>query len=179
MKLDTLLAEKSSAIIKRWLDRVLKTYPADTQVFFRKQKDRFANPVGQTLAREMEGLFAQLLEGADRDKVSPFLDRIIRIRAVQDFSPSEALAFIFQLKDIVREELGGALAQNGLAEELRRFESRIDELAQVAFDLYGACREKIYQVRLNEERRRVHMLLRRAGMAPEESSSDPDQRTGE
>jgi hypothetical protein len=36
------------------------------------------------------------------DTVSTFLDGIVRIRAVQNFAPSEAVAFIFHLKKVIR-----------------------------------------------------------------------------
>jgi hypothetical protein len=164
MKLEALLFQKSSSIIARWIDLLLETYPADAQRFLKKQKDRFANPVGTTLSRELEILYHELLKGMHTDKLSPILDRIIRIRAVQDFSPGQAIAFIFILKRVIRSEMEKDLGEEGLAEELLAFESRIDALALLAFDIYMKCREKIYEIRVNETRNHVSRLLQKAGL---------------
>jgi predicted component of type VI protein secretion system len=105
MKLEKLLSEKGPAILDKWLKLILESYPADTQRFLKKQKDPFANPIRHTISKEIENIYKELLKGVDREAVSPFLDRIIRIRAVQDFSPSQAIAFVFQLKKVIREAL--------------------------------------------------------------------------
>ncbi len=134
-------------------------------------KDPFANPVGNTIRRETEFLFDALLSGASQEEVGPHLDGIIRIRNVQDFSPAQALAFIFLLKDVVRKELG-ALSRSGEAvDELLRFESRVDSLALLAFDMYAQCCEQIYVLRADEVKRQTAKLLERAQR--KEASSDP------
>ncbi|MDP6180163.1 MAG: RsbRD N-terminal domain-containing protein, partial [Desulfatiglandales bacterium] len=107
MKLEKLLLQKKSAILDRWLQLILETYPADAQRFLKKQKDRFANPVRYTIAGETENLYKQLLQSveAKSESLSASLDKIFRIRAVQDFCPSQAVAFIFLLKKVIKEEL--------------------------------------------------------------------------
>jgi len=95
MKLEDVLKQKASHIRKRWLNLILDTYPADSQRFLREQKDRFANPVGTSLSRAVETLYHELLHGMDPEKVHSSLDEIVRIRAVQDFSPARAMTFIF------------------------------------------------------------------------------------
>ena len=92
-----------------------------------------------------------------------FLDSIVRIRAVQDFSPSEAVSFIFQLKSAVRQELGSELVtQADIARDLAVFESAIDDLALFSFDIYMKCREKIYDLKANEARNMTFRLLQQA-----------------
>ena len=162
--LEHLLSQKRAAILKRWLGLILGTYPADSSRFFKREKDRFVNPVGYTISLEIEALYDELLQGMNRDKLSASLDNIIRIRSVQDFSPSQAIAFVFLLKKAIREELASEIRENQLFEELLRFESRIDQLALLAFDIYMKCREKVYEIRVNEvkaERERVFKLLER------------------
>ncbi|MDD5205148.1 MAG: RsbRD N-terminal domain-containing protein, partial [Desulfobacterales bacterium] len=85
--LESLLLQRSSSVLDKWFDAIVGTYPPDTKRFLKKQKDRFANPVGTTLFKEMESLYQELLRGEDRKNSFAILDRIIRIRAVQDFSP--------------------------------------------------------------------------------------------
>src|SRR5512139_629000 len=141
MKLEDHLNQKASHIRKRWVELIIETYPADSQRFFREQKDRFANPVGTTLSREVESLYHELLHGMDPEKVNSSLDEIVRIRAVQDFSPAGAMTFIFLLKKVLREELHQEIKESTAAyEELLAFESRVDEMALRGFDLYMNCR---------------------------------------
>jgi len=163
MNLKQHLLEKKAVILKKWFDAIADTYQSDTSSFLKKQKAQFTNPVGYTLAEGTEGLFDALLQGMIPDTVSSFLDAIIRLRAIQDFAPSEALAFIFQLKKVIRQELGNeVLRQQGMAEELMAFESAIDDLALFAFDIYMKCREKIYELKANEARNMTFRLLQQA-----------------
>ena len=83
-------------------------------------------------------------------RVATSLDDINKVRAVQTFSPRQAIAIIFLLKEAIRAELEGEIREKRGFEELLKFESRIDELALYAFDSYMGCREKIYQVKVDE-----------------------------
>ena len=109
MNLKNHLIAKKSAILKKWFDAVADTYPDNTSSFLKKQKAQFTNPVGYTLAEGLEGLFESLLKGMIPDTVKTFLDSIIRIRAIQEFTASEAVSFVFLLKKIVRQELGNEI----------------------------------------------------------------------
>ncbi|HUJ17681.1 MAG TPA: RsbRD N-terminal domain-containing protein [Nitrospirota bacterium] len=163
MELKNLLRAKKSTILKKWFDAVADTYPDNTSSFLKKQKAQFTNPVGYTLSEGLEGLFEALLKGVIPDAVATFLDSIIRIRAIQEFSPSEAVSFVFLLKKIVRQELGSeTLAQQRLRDELAAFDSSVDDLALYAFDLYMKCREKIYELKANEARNMTFRLLQQA-----------------
>ncbi len=164
MKLEQLLSQKGPGILGKWLNLALETYPADAHRFLKKQKDRFANPVGTTIEREIKSLYKELLREIDPERVSPILDRIVRIRAVQEFSPSQAVAFIFSLKYLVRRELEKELRENELFDDLPGFEARVDEVGLLAFDIYMKCREKLYEIRAREARAEVSGLLRKAGM---------------
>jgi hypothetical protein len=178
MKLEELLTQRASRILKRWLDLIFDTYPADAQRFLRKQKDPFANPVGSTLSRELENLYREFLGKTDPDKMASALDGIVRIRAIQGFAASEAVAFIFVLKRIIREETSKEVREERLAtEELLALESRLDDLALKAFDVYMTCKEKVFEIRAKEARNHVSGLLRRAGLTAEipEWDSDPQK----
>ena len=67
----------------------------------------FANPVGNSIIDKTEDLFDEIIcEGdIDIEKIREILDELIRIRAVQDFSPSEAIDFLYTLKKIIKEEV--------------------------------------------------------------------------
>ncbi len=171
--LESLLLQRRSAILKRWFDAILDTYPPDTQRFLKKQKDRFANPVGTTLFKEMEELYQETLQGFDRERLSAILDRIIRIRTVQDFSPSGAVGFLFALKGIIRSEIHPE--SGDAAREWIDLEERIDGLALLAFDIYMQCKEKVFEIRVKETQNQVSRLLRKTGMFCELSGPGPEQ----
>lgn len=179
--LESLLLQRISSVLDKWFDAVLGTYPPDTKRFLKKQKDRFANPVGTTLFKEMENLYRELLRGADLQKSSTILDRIIRIRAVQDFSPSEAVGFLFSLKDIIRSEIESEMDEHDLSSELAELDSRIDGLALLAFDIYMQCKEKVFEIRVREAKSHVSRLLRKAELICEISDKEaaPDPGNGD
>jgi len=156
-----LLWENRSAIVQKWFDRIVSTYPVNSQKFIKDQKDRFANPVGSTIRQGIEGLYLQLLGEMDAETVTKYLDPVMRIQAVQDFFPSQALSFIPSLKGIVREGLRGKIPEMRLVEELLEFETRIDQLTLLAFDHYMKCREEIYAIRMQELRRRSVEVMER------------------
>jgi len=164
MRLERLLAKRKSRIIKKWFDRVVESYPADTSQFIKSKKDPFSNPVGQTTLRSLEALLDQLLTEIDYDTAASLLDPMIRIRAVQSFSPSQATAVIFSLKKIVRDILKKELHESQMINDLLMFESKIDEICLIAFDIYMKCREKIYELKANEVRNRSFRAFERAGL---------------
>jgi hypothetical protein len=146
------LAARRDAIVRARLARTLETYPERTARFLAKEPDPFRNPVGQALKEALPGVFDELLGAMDGGRLGALLDGIVRIRAVQDFTPSQAVAFVFLLKQVIREELGGA----GLA----AVEGRIDEMALLAFDLFVRCREQMHAIKADEARRRTSLLER-------------------
>jgi hypothetical protein len=164
MPLTTLLSQKKSAILGRWLTMIYESYPPETAIFLRKEQNRFDNPLGYRISQGLEGLYDALVQELDREKVLKSLDEIIRIRALQDFAPSQALAFVFLLKNVVRGELADEIRQENLAAEILELESRIDGLALLGFDVYTKRREKLLDLRVDEVKRRVSGLMRKAGI---------------
>ena len=180
MKLEELLLQRASRILKRWMDRIFETYPTDAQRFLRKQKDPFANPVGSTLSREIETFYREFIGPGDPEKLAGALDALIRVRAVQDFSPSGAVSFLFLLKKIIREETVKEVRENRISqEELLALESRLDDAALAGFDVYMRCKEKVYEIRAREARSHVSGLLKRAGLISEIPAWDSEgKKTG-
>ncbi len=167
MELKDLLREKRAVILKRWFDLILETYPSETSSFLKKQKNQFSNPVGHTISEGIEGLFDGLLEESGTDGISPFLDNIIRVRAIQEFTPSEAIGFIFLLKKVIRESLQREIRDHRLYDELEGLDSRIDDLVRISFDIYMQCRERLYELKADEVRRMTFRLLQRANLVSE------------
>ena len=160
MVLEKLLLQNKTAILKRWFDLILETYPADTATLMRKEQNQFRNPVGATISREIETLFKQLCEGVQNGECRTSLDAILKIRSVQDFSPSKAVEFIFQLKKAMEETLKSEICREQNIEAWRALQSRIDALALQAFDIYMDCREKICEIRVHQARAEKEMAFR-------------------
>lgn len=159
--LEKLLKDRKDAVLERWLRLILATYPADTAAFLRREKDQFLNPVGHTISTEIENILDGLLEGASGDRLSSSLDNVIKLRAVQEFPPSQAVDFVFLLKRSVRDELEAG-GRGGFSDaELLEFEHRIDRVALLAFDKYMERRERIHELRLSEVKARSERLLER------------------
>jgi hypothetical protein len=158
------LSAKSPAILEKWLDILLGSYFPETAQFLKKEKDPFSNPVAHQLTRGLTDLLAVLVEDKDVEAARTALDEIIRVLALQEKAPSQALAFIFHLKQVLREELAAELQDLTLAPEMVDLESRIDGLALLGFDGYMQRREKLCELKVNEVKARVSGLLRRAGI---------------
>lgn len=154
------LAGQKEAVVEGWFARILDTYPPDAARLLRRERDRFQNPVGWTIRQTVGALFDELLAGVRRDRVTPHLESLLKIRAVQDYTPSQTCALFFLLKSEVRERL--AAGASGVPRELPDFESRIDALALVAFDVYMGCRERLFEIRAADAGRRAALLLERA-----------------
>jgi hypothetical protein len=165
--LGKILTQKKSEIVNKWFDLTARTYAPDTAQFLKSNKDQFANPVGGTMLAGLKGLLDQLINGMDSTAITAHLDPIIRIRAAQNFTASQATAFILSLKKILRESLSKELRDSSLSAEFIATESKIDQLCLMAFDIYMQCREKIFQISANETRNRTFRAFERAGLISE------------
>ncbi len=174
MGIDSLLAKHKSAVVKAWFKKVVDTYPADTSRFLKSQKDPFANPVGAATRKGLEGLMDGLHQELNLESAESFLDPIIRIRAIQTFTPSQAVGFIPSLKDILRETLLKEAVKTGSIQEYLQLESRIDQLLLVAFNIYISCREKVFELKANETRNRMFKAFERAGLVTEIPENEPN-----
>jgi hypothetical protein len=150
-----LLTERFEAIAERWVEEVLSSYPADAAALFQKTQDPFANPVGHAAREGTRGVLRAVLEGLGPDELRDHLDRIVRVRAVQDLTPSRALSFVFALRSVIRDAVPEAERDPGLRKELDVLDRRIDGVALAAFDRYAECREEVSRLRVNEVKRQV------------------------
>ncbi len=143
-------------IVNKWVEYTLSTYLSSG--FFIKENDKFANPVGGNVREALSLLFLLLAKGADpKEFVSP-LEQIISIRAVQEFTPSQAVSPLHAVKHITREIFAADKERSHLVSELYDFEFAVDLAVLAAFDIYMQYRERLYQVRINEIRTGNHIL---------------------
>ncbi len=152
--MENFLSDRRKAILKRWADLIFDAYPADSAGFFKNEKDKFRNPVGTTILHEISCLYDQLLGEMELNAVKTSLDKIIRIRSVQEFSASQATGFVFLLKNAIESEVNGINDQPKIQNQIQELYFRIDRLVLYAFDIYMDCREKINRIRIDEVKKR-------------------------
>jgi hypothetical protein len=187
MALRDLLAERRAALCDRWLVGVLGEYGEVTAARWRKERDRFANPIGHALSTGLPDLLAAVLaEGEPGPHALVALERIVRIRSIQNIPPSRAVGFPYHLRRAIREELAAELARGAFSADLAAIDARIEQLVLLAFDSYVSLREQMFRLRQDELKRSVASILRRwnGGRFPEEASEDlvrlsPPQNHGE
>lgn len=143
-------------IVTRWVEYMMSTYGASEM--FLKNRDRFANPVGGTIREALGQLFELLSKDGSAEECAGPLEHIMAIRAVQQFSPAEAIAPINAVKHITREVFGADKERKHLVNELYDFEFRVDLVMLKGFDIYMQYRERLYQVRIDEIKSGSHIL---------------------
>jgi len=156
------LAGYRPAIRERWEELILQTYPEGGARYFKKDNDPFRNPVGATVRSATKVLFDGLLAGDDSPEFGEALDRLVRMRSVQEFSPGAAVGFVLLLKQAVIDTLG----EDGAREHqawLLELHARVDRLVLRSVDVYVACREQIHEIRTRDALARTYSLLRQAG----------------
>jgi len=173
MEFAALLEKKKEALVNAWFDQVIQTYAPDTAMFYQNQEDAFANPVGSTTKQSLTKLFKALLDPQEEGALVELIDPLVRIRAVQDFTPSQATGFVFLLKPILRKFFQKNKKKLNL-NELLEMESRIDRLALTGFNVFVACREQIYSMKTNVERNKIYKAFARAGLIKEVPADEPD-----
>lgn len=160
MDLSSYLTENRPKLVDQWIDAVIGTYPPDSVKFFKNTRDRFANPVGATIKRSIDLLFAEIIkDNMDPAMVQEAMDPIVRLRAVQEFTPSQALSFIFIIKPILQKALAKQASDPAVQEFLRNVGVHAETLMLAAIDIYAKCREKIYLLRINQAKESVKKLL--------------------
>ncbi|WP_022853598.1 RsbRD N-terminal domain-containing protein [Thermodesulfatator atlanticus] len=178
MKIKELIEERRADIESRWYELILETYPKEAAAFFKKNKDEFTNPVGARLSTGVIGILQEIIkEEPSEDKIKEYLDEILRVRAVQEFTPAEAVRAIPLVKKAIRDVLSAELEDISLLKEFLALEDQIDEITLKGFEIYHQCRERLYHLKVEEWKSRMYMLLRRAKMVYDEreGSIPPEQ----
>lgn len=154
-----LIGERSEAIARRWFEDIAAGYPEQTVRFLDRQQDPFANPVGTSLREATRDIVDGLAAGVDATTLAPSLDRIVRVRAVQEMSPADAVGFVFSLKGLLRAELADVRLR--AVKEIEDLDRWVDRLALAAFEVYTGCREEIYSIRVREIHNRSLKMMER------------------
>jgi hypothetical protein len=154
------LQEREDGIVDRWVAHTLAAYPDEGAMAFARERNRFANPVGHSLRVGLHAIYEALVAGTNADTMRDALDDILRIRAVQQISAGTAVGFLFHLKELVRAELPRADGDR-FRMELETLDRDIDHAALVAFEVYVAHRERLFELRMNEVKRTIPWMVGR------------------
>jgi len=153
-----LLERRQGIILEEWRALMRSSYPPEIAALLDRDPDRFLNPVGYAITRETETILRGLLAGEDVQALADSIDGLVKIHAVQVLAPSQAVGFIFLLKKAIKKALGDAAET---VPEMAKLESRLDDAALLAFDLYMRRRERVHEIRARELRDRSDRILER------------------
>ena len=160
--LKEILNNKKSLIVRSWTESIFNSYPAEAVNFLSSKKNQFSNPIGYTVTTNTEKIFDELINECDFEKIRILLDDIIKIRAVQSFSSSQAVYFLLDLKKAIRDECKIELSDKNVSDELSDYELLIDKMLIMGFELYVQAREKIFKIRVNEIKSRSSKAIETA-----------------
>ncbi len=163
-------------ILQKWFETTINSYPEETSKILNRSKNKFDNPVGVATYESLESVIDMLCKnmdqtnGTDIDQESTehALDSVIRIRAVQNFSASDAVGFVFELKKIVQNIIGKEYETSIYL----KFDRKIDKIALAAFNRFLKCRESIFLLKATEAKNRTYRAFERAGLAEELTDED-------
>ena len=139
--------------------RVLDGYHDRTQQFLSTTNNPFDNPVGAAMGEATAAILDHLIDGGERAALAEALQQFIRVRAVQDFTCGQAIEFVFDLKDVVRDRHGRRKGEQ--VEALLELETAIDEVAVICFETFVEAREELLYIQTRSIRRETHKLVER------------------
>ena len=161
MNIQEIFRSQKNDVVRLWTEAVYSTYPFETTGFLRTKRDPFGNPVAH-MTREAAGTLYDAVAGeeVEIDTVKAALERFVKLRAVQTFTPSQGLGVFYRMKPLLRERILPALAAQAELDAYLTAESRLDSQATPASDIYTAARETLAESRIKEIRNQHAQLAR-------------------
>ncbi len=152
---------QEQAIFEQWYEIIARTYSAESYALLKETSKQFTNPLAYNIYTEAKSLFEAILEDRYLELIEEPLNNILKIRAVQDFTSSEAVGFILNLKQVFRMELTSISNTDEYYKTLSLIEDRIDQVLLKAFNIFMQIREKIYELKANEVKNRTSRMIER------------------
>jgi hypothetical protein len=170
MTIRSILGERRGAVLERWRELIRAADGRAGTSLPTRGSDPFHDPMGVALHKGTAAILEALLGDGEPEAARPGVDEIVRVRSVQELTPSQALGFVFLLRRALHEAAG----DSGDAAEWRSLDSRIDAISLQAFEAYVACRERVFDIRVREAARANSVLLRRARLLAGDSAGPAD-----
>ncbi len=155
-----ILQQNKEAILTEWFKRAVGQYKPDTARFLAKEQDPFANPMGGVLQSGFKAIIDDMIAEKPLDEFTPHLESILKVKAVQEFSPADSVSFLFILKQILQEHY-----QETSLKEWFELDHILDDLINSSFNIYTQNREKIFEIRLQQ----IKLAGRDPGKVPGQS----------
>ena len=152
MSTEDIISARRDAAIQKWTEAVFAMYPFETTGFIRTQRDQCA--AGEQIYDAVTG------RDVDMEKVHASVAALIRIRAVQDLKPEQAVGVLYLYKSVLRELLLADMLAAGDVQGFLDMGDRLDTLCLMAFNLYLADREQVYAERVAQQRREASQIRR-------------------
>lgn len=157
MEFQIIINKNKQEFIEKWYTLIMESYPKGAGSFFIEWKDQFSNPVGHAIHSEISLLFDSIIND-DFQQISDSLANILRIRAVQDFTPSQALSFIFQFKEIAMHYLKKS---NSDISDFIELDGMIDKVLGVGINIFVGLKEQLFEIKSNEVKKRFSRAVDR------------------
>jgi len=155
------LKENSSEMIAKWQKAIIDTYPKDAGRFLSINKSQFGNPIGFSLQNDLPKIYNELIGDMNTDILNSSIEAIIKIRAVQDFTPTEASGFINLLKIIIISETKAMMTDKAFADSYFDFDNRITQIIGIAFEKYLEMKLKLSEIQIREVKSRNERMMER------------------
>lgn len=140
-------------ILERWLAAAVAVYGGLLAEQAAVERDPFRNPVGHALRRNLAVVLREFLGAMDGAAIDTAFADIMSLRSIQDLSVERAVGFVFTLRSIAHAEVPQL--------EPAEIDARVDRLALSAFNQYLGCRERLAELKLNEQLRAMGVARRR------------------
>ena len=144
-------SDRRAALVTAWYEDTMHSYFPLADTAF-GDHNSFAHPVGQNFFQAMTAIVDGLADGTERESFAPPLDRIVRILAVQGLPAGMSVRFLHSLRRRLEDETGFS------ATEKSAISARLDDLAEMAAEIWLECRETLSTLRIGELRQRIQLL---------------------
>ncbi len=151
--------QEQDTILTKWLADFFKHHSLDAVGVSRTVDDKFLNPVGHTVKTALKYLYPAILgDDVEQEEIKKQVQELMRIQAVQQLSPAQAIVPLQALKEHLYTLLKKEIEKN--FKEYKEICDRIDTLMLIAFDIYTQDKETLYRIRVNELKSAQSQILR-------------------
>lgn len=171
------IESQRGAILEEWREALFATYSDEAHRFLKGNRDRIGNPIGQAILRATEESLPFLFGTEDAKCNYSAINDLIRIRAVQDFTASQAAGIFQALKKVLFDHLWSFNLSETQMRKFFALLSRVDEMQLTAFELYTSHRARLAEIRVDESRRRYARVLTDSRFLVEESQINQPSET--
>jgi len=162
-------------ILKQLIREVLETYPDQARPLIAVGSDRFANPLGATLSEGVEEIFEAITGDKTLEEIEQPLERMFKLKAVQEGKTNQALDFLFSLKSIIRNTCDVEGGNSAVLKEWFEIEERIDQIVMQGLQVFITSREKLLELQVAELKHRTYSLRKLSGELSPTEAPPPGQ----